>query len=230
MLTLHYRKLFNNEDGRDVARDDAEDSALSSTREGGSDLARLRAQMASRNAAAKTGTADSDRPAPTVAHPPSTQVHPPPRTPPPSSPAHISSTPRPVPRPRPIPRPVKTPVRSSATQDGSPAPPLRTPLASTTMRNIPPSSQPASPPAKTVSRAPAKTVLDSQADGGTPGSDLTESDEEPQRKQKVPAKRKGKSKAVESSDDEPELPSRSKRKAVAPSRKPAARSTKKQKK
>ncbi|KAG1759755.1 hypothetical protein EDD22DRAFT_955587 [Suillus occidentalis] len=223
-------KLFNNEDGRDVARDDAEDSALSSTREGGSDLARLRAQMASRNAAAKAGTADSDRPAPTVAHPPSAQVHPPPRTPLPSSPAHISSTPHLVPY-------------------GSQAPPLRTPLASTSVRNIPLPSQPASPPAKTVSRAPAKTMLDSQADGGTPGSNLTEfNEEEPQRKQKVPAKRKGKSKAVESSDDELELQSRSKRKAVessddelelqshskhkaaAPSRKRAARSTKKQKK
>ncbi|KAG1829891.1 hypothetical protein DFJ58DRAFT_848593 [Suillus subalutaceus] len=161
-------KLFNNDDGRDVARDDAEDSALSSTREGGSDLARLRAQMAARNAAAKTDTTDLERPAapPTVAHPPSA-----PRTPPPSSPACILSTPRPVPRP------AKTP--------DSPAPLPRTPLASSSARNIPLPSRPASSPAKTVSRVPAKTVSDSQANGGASGSELTES--------------------VETSDDEPPL-------------------------
>ncbi|KAG1846639.1 hypothetical protein F4604DRAFT_1936310 [Suillus subluteus] len=108
-------KLFNNDDGRDVARDDAGDSALSSTREGGSDLARLRAQMAARNAAAKTDTTDLERLAapPTVAHPPSA-----PRTPPPSSPACILSTPRPVPRP------AKTPGKSKAVETSDDEPPL----------------------------------------------------------------------------------------------------------
>ncbi|KAG1804212.1 hypothetical protein EV424DRAFT_1544734 [Suillus variegatus] len=143
-------------------------TALSSTREGGSDLACLRAQMAARNAAAKTDTTYLERPAapPTVAHPPSAL-----RTPPPSSPACILSTPRPVQRP------AKTPHLHQRA----------------TFRYLQPR----------LSRIPAKTVLDSQANGGASGSELTKSDEEePQRKRKAPAKRKGKSKAVETSGDE----------------------------
>ncbi|KAG1835386.1 hypothetical protein DFJ58DRAFT_735581 [Suillus subalutaceus] len=175
-------KLFNNDDGRDVARDDAEDSALSSTREGGSDLARLRAQMAARNAAAKTDTTDLERPAapPTVAHPPSA-----PRT----NLRHLRQLASYQPH-----------VQFHVLQRhqyvhwllyrDSPAPLPRTPLASSSARNIPLPSRPASSPAKTVSRVPAKTVSDSQANGGASGSELTESgEEEPQPKRKASAKR-----------------------------------------
>ncbi|KAG2127004.1 hypothetical protein BD769DRAFT_1668128 [Suillus cothurnatus] len=56
-------KLFNNDDGVDVARDSTEDTALSSTHKGGSDLAHLCAQMAAHNAAAKIDTTYLEHPA-----------------------------------------------------------------------------------------------------------------------------------------------------------------------
>ncbi|KAG2351329.1 hypothetical protein BDR07DRAFT_1501830 [Suillus spraguei] len=160
-------KLFNNEDGHDVARDDVDESMLSSTHEGGSDLACLRTQMAAHNAAVKASSTDLERPAvpPTVAHPASAQEHSPPRTPLPSSPACIISTPHPVLHPRPVPRPIKTPAHLLAAPEASSALRPQTPLASSSACNI-------------LASSPAKTMLDSQADGSTSDSELTETDEE----------------------------------------------------
>ena len=74
---------------------------------------------------------------------------------------------------------------------------------------------PASPPAQATT---------SNADGQASSSELTSSEEEeepqPKPKRRAPAKRVGKSKAVDiQSDDEPEPPTRPKRKAAAPAKK-----------
>ncbi|KAG1791169.1 uncharacterized protein HD556DRAFT_1445425 [Suillus plorans] len=203
-------KLFKNEDGREVGKHDVDDSVPSSARDGGSDLACLHVQMAAHNAAVKTRTAtDSEHPtAPATAHPPPAQENIP-RTPPASfSPARNILTPCPVPRPRPIPQPAKTPTHPVGAREDSPVP-ERAPLLSSPTCNIPVPSEPGSP---SPEPAPSKPVLQAHSDAS--GSELTESDEEEQHqaKQKAPAKRKRKSKAA------------------APVRKPAARSTKKQKK
>ncbi|KAG1789935.1 uncharacterized protein HD556DRAFT_1446512 [Suillus plorans] len=244
-LLKHWNlKLFKNEDGRDVAKDDADELGPSGARKGGSDLARLRAQMAARNAAAKTHATDSERPAAPLHRPLPTQENlpPPPRTPQPSSPVAgipkpaAPSTPPPpgtpppsslvrsIPRPRPIPRSMRPAVSSPlAARENLPAPPPPPPPPPSA-----PAPRPASPPAKAVS----------QANGNSPGSELTASDEEeepqpkPKKRKTAPAKRaKGKSKGpvVEASDDESELPTRSgKRKAAVPTRSQPAK--KKQKK
>jgi hypothetical protein len=54
-------KLFKNENGHDVAKDNADEVGAAGAHKGGSDLACLCAQMAARNAAAKTCTLDSER-------------------------------------------------------------------------------------------------------------------------------------------------------------------------
>ncbi|KAJ8590183.1 hypothetical protein M405DRAFT_816688 [Rhizopogon salebrosus TDB-379] len=99
--------LEHNEDGRDVVRDDADESEPSSTCEGSSDLSRLCTQLAAHNAAAKTHTLDSVLPDPPPAQatmcasPPAPEHLPPPlRMPPPPAPV----------RPHPVPHLVSHPV------------------------------------------------------------------------------------------------------------------------
>ncbi|KAJ8582430.1 hypothetical protein M405DRAFT_565401 [Rhizopogon salebrosus TDB-379] len=174
-------KLFKNEDGRDVVGDDADQSALSSARECGSDFPHLHAQMAAHNTAAKTRTPDFLVPprAQTTVRPSSpAPEHSPPslRTPPPSS--------SPVP-PRPAPRPVPRPAQENSHRRPRTPPPTSSPT-----HNIHP-PHPASPPAQAASKA----------DGQASSSELTSSEEEeepmPKLKQRAPAKRMSKSKAVE---------------------------------
>jgi hypothetical protein len=52
-------KIFKNENGCDVAKDDADELEALGARKGGRNLACLHAQMAAHNAAAKTHTLDS---------------------------------------------------------------------------------------------------------------------------------------------------------------------------
>ncbi|KAJ8588357.1 hypothetical protein M405DRAFT_934148 [Rhizopogon salebrosus TDB-379] len=120
------------------------------------------------------------------------------RTPPPSS--------SPVP-PRPTPRPVPRPA-----QENSHRPP-RTPPPTLPTRNIPPPHL-ASPPAQATSKA------EDQASNSELASSEEEEEPQPKLKRRAPAKRIGKSKAVEiQSDDEPEPPTRPKHKASAPAKK-----------
>ncbi|KAG2115642.1 hypothetical protein BD769DRAFT_1391142 [Suillus cothurnatus] len=81
-------KLFKNENGHDVAKDNADEVGALGAHKGGSNLARLCAQMAACNAAVKTHTLDSECPVRTL--PTRENSPPPPRTPPPSLPAHNS--------------------------------------------------------------------------------------------------------------------------------------------